>query len=397
MSEEYKVLVGQGTAGDFVKETQGVAEGFSSVSQFWFPQTLSYDECIENLERERSNREDIVSAWEDWSFDLDGRELVLKYADGRQFKPTENALTDAVGYSDVLPSHVKKTLDPSFEADDVDLTQLVDTLNYRKRRQHKTNKNENRELRFRTYGDNSLRAVLSTLYAPIDNRWLIELMSDLIPDGRVSHLRGDADSIFANILMPDNVRQEEDSEYGGMFSIQNSEIGRAALDGKPSLFRAICRNGCIWSQTEGISYRTVHKGKDGKIDLSKLAVNIGDNLNKQIPMLPAIMDKFLALRRYEFHEVNLTGVFAAVGERFRMKPSQINDVIEQFVQFEKTDRTAFGILNAITRAGQLYDFQTTNDFDKIGGTLITENWDNLVKKANAYSRDDIARLLGASA
>lgn len=394
MTTEYTQLVGEGTTGDFVKETQGVAEGFSNVSQFWIPNTLSYEDCLNQLEAGRSSREDINSKWEDWEFVLDGNRVGLKHNDDRVFFPTEHALNQAIGWSEVSQTHIKQTLSPEFQADETDLSQLVDMLNYRKQRNHMTNKNEERELIFRTYNDNTLRAVLTKQFTAIDNRWVIELMRDLIPGGRVSHLRGDSDTIYTNILLPDNVRYEEDSGYGGMFAIKNSEIGRASFDTRPSLFRAICMNGCIWSETKGVSYRQVHKGK---INLEVLALEVSENLDKQIKIVPEIMDNFLKLRRYEFHEVAMGGVFAAIAERFKLTTGQISEVATQFARFEKDSRSAFGVINSITRAGQLYDAEICNKFDMLGGQLISENWDKLVNTAKSYSESEWKKVLGVSA
>ena len=42
---DYQKLVGEGTSGDFVAKTQGVAsdKGFGNVSKAWYPKTKSYD------------------------------------------------------------------------------------------------------------------------------------------------------------------------------------------------------------------------------------------------------------------------------------------------------------------------------------------------------------------
>jgi hypothetical protein len=392
-TQEYVQLKGVGTSGDFVKEQQGTAEGFSFVSQFWLPQTLSYQECIENMEKERDKIEDIKGKWADWKFSIGENGIELVNQDGRGFQPTQHAINQASGYCEVIPSFIHKTLSPEFQADETDLQQLVDMMNYRKVRYHQTNKNEDRELTFRTYNNSTLRAVLSTQYMPINNSWLIGLMETLVPGGRISHLRGDLDNMYCNVLLPDNVRYEEDSGYGGMFSIRNSEIGQAAFDCQPSVLRSICRNGCLHNQTKGISFRQVHKGK---LDLKTLAVEIGENLHKQIKLIPVIMENYLRLRQYEFHDVALTGVFANIVERFRLTPAQGSDIISQFAQFEKTDRTAFGVVNALTRSGQLYDAETTLLYDSYGGQLVGADWDGIVKKANSYSKEDIAKLLGLS-
>ena len=52
---DYQKLQGVGTSGDFVRETQGVADdkGFGNVSKAWYPKTKSYDEGFDQLESER--------------------------------------------------------------------------------------------------------------------------------------------------------------------------------------------------------------------------------------------------------------------------------------------------------------------------------------------------------
>ncbi len=81
-------------------------------------------------------------------------------------------------------------------------------------------------------------------------------MRKLIPGGRLSHWRGDADTLWGNVLIPDTIRQESDSDYGGMVSIGNSEIRERRITSRPSVFRAICFNGCIWDREAGQARRT---------------------------------------------------------------------------------------------------------------------------------------------
>lgn len=387
----YEQLVGTGTSGDIVIKTQGGSEGFSRVSRFWMPNCLTYEQCLTKLEDERKNRRDIESNWADWEFTSQGNSLRLKNADGEVFVPTEHALMQALDYCSVTQTHVKDTLSDRFDADDGDMEQLVDLLNYRKLRHSKTKKDEDRKLIFRTYADNTLRAVLTTLYATIDNRWFLYVMSNLIPNGMVSHQRGDADTLYANILLPDNVRAEEDSDYGGMFSIRNSEIGIASLDTKPSLFRAICRNGCIWDEEKGVSYRQVHKGK---IVLPDLAKEISDNLDGQIKLLPSIMENFLSLREFKFEKtLSMTNLMAQISKDTKMTKEQAEGMMNEWNEKEGQNRSAFGLVNAITRMSQTMDAATGNRFDIYAGSLIGANWDQIVAKAKTLSKEDVVKAL----
>lgn len=391
----YSQLVGEGTTGNFVIQSQGGSEGFSRVSQFWMPNCKTFEQTIEELEEERKNRRDTVSQWKNWEFTAVGRKLQLKNMDGETFNPTEFALMQALKFCSVSQTHIKQTLDPEFEADNADMDQLVDLLNYRKQRHDQNTKNEERNLIFRTYSDNTLRAVLTTQYAPIDNIWFLSVLKDLIPGGMISHSRGSADSLYFNVLLPDNVREEKESNYGGMFSCKNSEIGELALDTCPSLFSSICRNGNIWDRKDGVRYRQVHKGK---IVLADLAMEIGENLDKQIKIIPEIMEKFLALRQYEFKkDVRITNMMAQLAKDGNMTKEQSSEMITQWVEKEKNNRTAFGLISAITRMSQKFDAATCNKFDIFGGSLIGANWDNIVTKSKLLTDDEVKKILHLSA
>ena len=51
----------------------------------------------------------------------------------------------------------------------------------------------------------------------------------VLPDGRFSHDKSDEDTVFGNILLPDTILDksaDDDTDYGGMVSIGNCEIGK---------------------------------------------------------------------------------------------------------------------------------------------------------------------------
>lgn len=390
---EYKEIIGTGRSGDFVLETQGgaVDKDFRNVSQLWLPKCITFEKCLENLEAQRSKREDIVGCWSDWEFIPNGKKIELKNQDGRIFIPTDYAIGQLATWCSIDPSHILKTIAPEFKPDELDIELLCRTLNHRKERKHFDNKEEERELLFRTYNDNTLRAVLTTTYGAIDNRWYIELLSELIPGGMVSHQRGDADSIYMNILIPDSIRFDTDSDYGGLFAVRNSEIGKSSLDATPALFRSICMNSNIWDRCNGINLRQVHKGE---IKLDGLAKKIASCLDEQIKLVPEIVAKFLQTRQYEFSPESLTGVFAALTERFKLTTKQIGDVIEDYIEYEHDNCNAFGVINSVTRAGQRYDYELTEKFDRLGGQLINEDWKSIENQGRSYSENDLAKILG---
>jgi hypothetical protein len=80
--------------------------------------------------------------------------------------------------------------------------------------------------------------------------------------------------------------------------------------------------------------------------------------------------------------------------------AQTNSVFDEFAQFEKGDKNAFGIVNAITRAGQKFDNDTWFGFDNLAGSLVTmtaDSWSNLNKRADALDDETVASAYAVSA
>jgi len=249
-----------------------------------------------------------------------------------------------------------------------------------------------KNFRLRTYQDGTLRAFLTEKYAPIDNRWYLEQLEDILPGGRLSHWRGDADTIFGNVLLPDTIidyGQDDDTDYGGMLSIGNCEIGKRRISQTPSIFRAICLNGCIWGQAKGKAISKVHRGK---INLEGLAADIRTNIEAQLPLLPDGIERFLGIKVHTADEVSMKNLIGAVCTDRKLHKKESTEVLSQWAKHEKQDRNLFGIVNAVTRAGQTFDNTGWVKFDELGGSLMgmTENrWDALKKRADSYTEKEI--------
>ncbi len=216
-----------------------------------------------------------------------------------------------------------------------------------------------------------------------------------MPGGRLSHWRGDADTIFGNVLLPDTIidyGQDDDTDYGGMLSIGNCEIGKRRISQTPSIFRAICLNGCIWGQTKGKAISKVHRGK---IDLEGLAADIRQNIEAQLPLLPDGIERFLGIKVHVADEVAMKNLIGAVCTNKKLSKKESTEVLTQWVKYERQDRNLFGIVNAVTRAGQELDNTSWVKFDEIGGDLMNmdENrWDAIKKRADSYSEKEVENM-----
>ena len=396
----YEPLRGQGTSGDFVLNSQTIAtdEGFSHVSKTWYDKTLSYDEGMELLESERGQREDFLVPRSDIAFDvreIDGQWKFGAEIDDRFFVPTDHALVQLVSKAcngkgtgfvrDLTNEH------PKFKRDEFDARTIRGIITNGIRRVDASTK-----YKIRCHNDGTMRAFLSERYAEVDNRWYLEQIKNIIPAGRLSHWKGDSNTIWGNVLIPDTIREEDDSDYGGMVSIGNCEIGKRNVKSLPSVFRAICMNGCIWDQTKGSEIKVRHIGD---IDLNSLAMKLRNNIEAQIPLLPQGIQRMLGIRAKGTDGVPMKNLIAATAETHKIDKRGASAVLQAWVKDESPiapeGRSLFDIVNSVTRAGQSLDNQSWVRFDQIGGQLVnyTDNqWTNLKSRAESYDDKDFKRV-----
>ena len=396
----YEPLRGQGTQGDFVLNSQTIAtdEGFSHVSKTWYDKTLSYDEGMELLESERGQREDFLIPRSEIAFDvreIDGQWKFGAEIDDRFFVPTDHALVQLVSKAcngkgtgfvrDLTNDH------PKFKRDEFDARTIRGIITNGIRRVDASTK-----YKIRCHNDGTMRAFLSERYAEVDNRWYLEQIKNIIPAGRLSHWKGDSNTIWGNVLIPDTIREEDDSDYGGMVSIGNCEIGKRNVKSLPSVFRAICMNGCIWDQTKGSEIKVRHIGD---IDLNSLAMKLRNNIEAQIPLLPQGIQRMLGIRAKGTDGVPMKNLIAATAETHKIDKRGASAVLQAWVKDESPiapeDRSLFDIVNSVTRAGQSLDNQSWVRFDQIGGQLVNyadNQWANLKSRAESYDDKDFKRV-----
>ena len=400
------VLQGQTQTGAGVIASQGAAQGFKCVSRLWYPQTQALSDGINQLLEDARSRDDILCPVKHMGMGLnDDNQLVLEYVDGREFVPTEHAFKQIATWCGVSHQFIKDMTNPfvaggkiKYERDRRDAETLLEVFKNGYRRIE-----SDKEFRFRTYGDGTLRAMLSDRYAVINNVWYLETLAELFKEiggdePRLSHWRGDADTLYGNVLIPDTCRADQDSDYGGMISISNCEIGIRRLSQFPSVFRAICMNGCIWDQEKGEKISKVHRGE---INLNELRVEIANNLNDQIPLLADGVARFLALKdKVVDKAVKLSNVFAMIAYENKLsfgQNGQAAKVASMFSEHEAGNRNLFGIVSAITRAGQEYDPAEWVRFDGLAGSLMNysdNQWNALQARAKAIDPKTYDKVFG---
>lgn len=384
--------------GDFVRNLQGnTGTGFAEgthVHKDWWAKTMTYEQALESCQVAAENREDILVENKNIHCVGNDKGFFLKLHDGREFRPTDHAIEQFSVRVGVTSSSFLREMRniEGFDSHDATTMALVGNNALRRVDGDKT-------FRLRTYTDGTCRAFLTDKYAPVDNRWYLETLAEFIPGGRFSHWRGDEDTIYGNVLIPDTIMDygADDSDYGGMISVGNCEIGTRRISQTPSLFRAICMNGCIWGQTTGEKIRRVHRGS---IDLDSLKGEIALNIQGQIPLLAPGIKQFLATRAMQTGKASVKGVVAAIASDYKLSKREATEFLDQYITMESSERNLFGIINGLTRAGQVFDNNTWVKMDEIAGNLLdtsADRWSTILRRADTFTDKDYEKVFAVMA
>lgn len=394
-------LAGKGRTGDAVHAGQKMAaeDGFKNVSKKWLDQCISYDQAMEQLTAGHAKTDDLKATVAEMVPVVDGKgSFALEHGpSGRRFRPTRFAVSQMAGWArcgEWFPTSLMDVPKDSrgkqlFSRDRGDAETLAAVFRNGFRRIDPA-----KPFLWRTRKDGTLRAMLSDRYAVVNNEWFIDALRRIVPGGLCSHWKGDCDTIWGNVLIPDSVREEDDSDYGGMLSISNSEIGERQLSSCPSVFRAICQNGCIWDQEVGGELVVRHVGK---LDLDGLFVMLKEHLEAQIPLLPQGIERLLGTRAMGWDGPSVLPLFAQVARQFRLSRVQATAVLdgynaERAVIGDDLARTLFGVTNAVTRAGQRLSNAEWVRLDEIGGSLAgydREDWGRLTSRAKSLKLKEV--------
>ena len=234
-------------------------------------------------------------------------------------------------------------------------------------------------------GNNVVRAIVSERYGVIDNHEAMEMVANALPsltDALASHLFNDSDDIYGNILLPDYMKSEPDSDYGVGIAFKNSEIRNSTFKISPFLFRAICLNGMIWGRMN--SEINVNQRHMGKIDLGDLQMQV----TQAVKVALTQGNDMLTLLGYA-KQVKVTNPVAVIAQLARDEKM----TIEQGKLWHKGyldslherhgdvhEKSAFGIINGLTRSAQDYNGSTREQMETTASKILAPAIDSSLQE-----------------
>ena len=294
---------------------------------------------------------------------------------------TKSGLSSLNAFTDI-PSSMISFLEEKGFGDD--LTRFVNSeLDLREKMWANDGKNS-REFRIRVRKDDAgydnARAIVSGRYGVIDNHEAMEMIANALPsltDALASHISDDGDDIFGNVLLPDYMKSEPDSDYGVGIAFRNSEIKNSTFKVSPFLFRAICLNGMIWGrENSAIQINQKHLGNIDRNELQlavthavKVALTQGNDLltllgySKQVKVEQPLQ----VIAQLSINE----GLTIEQGKAWHK--GYLESLNE--ASGDLHDRSAFGVINGLTRSAQDYKGSMRENMETIATKILAPSID----------------------
>ena len=339
------------------------------VSKIWQDQCTPLSDFIAKINQQAENKRDVVKP---------ESEIRLKDSDTLMDGTplTKSGLNSLRLFTDIPSSMISFLNERGY---DEELVRFVnDELDLREQKWNNDGK-EPRDFRLRIRhdeeGNDVIRAIVSGKYGVIDNHQAMEFIADALPslqDALASHIFNDGDDIFGNVLVPDNMKSEPDSDYGVGIAFRNSEIKNATFKVSPFLFRAICLNGMIWGRSN--SEITINQKHFGTIDTVSLRKEVRHAINIALTQgndMLALMGhaKNVKVKNPLAVIAQLTRDNKMTAEQGRVWHKGYLDSLD-----EKTgdinENTAFGIVNGLTRSAQNYKGSTREHMETVASYIL---------------------------
>ena len=323
------------------------------VAKVWQDKCTPLADFVETVKKQSEHKEDRVK-----------KESEIRLSDANTLLDgtplTKSGLNSLRGFTDIPSSMVSFLQEREYD------DELVKFLNKELDRRETTwnhSGKEPRDFRVRVRhddeGNDVIRAIVSERYGVIDNADAMDMIVHSLPtlkDALASHIHNDGDDIYGNVLLPDFMKSEPDSDYGVGIAFRNSEIRNSTFKISPFLFRAICLNGMIWGRQN--SEITVNQRHMGKIDLNELQEQVTIAVKVALTQGNDLLTLMSLSKQVKVENPLATIALLARDQKMTIEQGKLwhkgyLDSLHE-ANGHVHENTAFGIVNGLTRASQDY-------------------------------------------
>jgi len=344
------------------------------VAKVWQDKCTPFSDFVSAVKSQVEFKEDIVKK---------ESEIRLKDAntliDGTPL--TKSGMNSLRMFTDIPSSMVSFLSERGY---DEELTKFVNAELDLREKQWNDNGKDPRDFRVRTRqgndGEQVIRAIVSERYGVIDNYSALEMIANSMPSlegALASHIFNDGDDIYGNVLVPDHMKSEPDSDYGVGIAFRNSEIRNSTFKISPFLFRAICLNGMIWGREN--SEISVNQKHMGTIDLDKLQEQVTIAVKVALSQGNDLMTLLSLSKQVKVKDEIATIALLARDNKMTIEQGKawhkgyLDSLSE--AHGDVHEKSAFGIVNGLTRASQDYNGSTREQMETIASKILAPSID----------------------
>lgn len=215
---------------------------------------------------------------------------------------------------------------------------------------------------FVRYQGQSVRAIFSTRYTPVDNVEILNRMFEMgfSPDTEIQYA---LDGQIMNLSIPDNLKTFEVTKGDVIkpgISISNSEVGLCAVHVSAYMLRLVCTNGLIKKSYEGS--RFYHVSRRALDYLPQTIESLSHEIETSSKLLTVSLSSAVADPEASFDKFN---------RQFMLSEIERDAVAWAWPQEE--GGTMFNIINTYTKAAQYEDLSdvSSNKLSSVGGAILS--------------------------
>ena len=345
-------------------------EAHRHVAVQWQNKCTPFSDFVETVQKQSKHKEDKVK-----------RESEIRLKDANTLLDgtplTKSGMNSLRMFTDIPSSMISFLQEREY---DDELVRFVnDELDRREREWNHSGK-EPRDFRVRVRhdddGNDVIRAIVSERYGVIDNHEAMDMIVNSLPslkDALASHIHNDGDDIYGNVLLPDYMKSEPDSDYGVGIAFRNSEIRNSTFKISPFLFRAICLNGMIWGRQN--SEITVNQRHMGKIDLNELQEQVTVAVKVALTQGNDLLTLMSLFKQVKVENPLATIAMLARDNKMTIEQGKLwhkgylDSLHEKHGDVH--EKSAFGIVNGLTRASQDFKGSTREQMETTASYILS--------------------------
>lgn len=214
--------------------------------------------------------------------------------------------------------------------------------------------------------DNSLRAVLSERYSPLDNAVLLDELRPLLPDSYRVDWFGLADeSLHLRVVDPERYREvlPNDALTVGIH-LANSEVGCRSLTVDALVYRLVCTNGLI----RLVKGKSLMRQRHLHVSEMRFVGVLGEAIENALQESETFLEQLKTATKTPVPDI--ADVMERIAERWHLS-DETQETVKQSLKQElpSQQESLYGLVNAYTAAARSLPDEQRYDLEVLAGNL----------------------------